>query len=367
MQILDLAQRFGRLYDIEKATLRNTLTYLSNNQEVFEKRKLFINAITSQLLNEEDYSKLRADFGELLEKVVIELTEQTEISDEMLINIHRRLKNDKMELAIDDYGTGYSNTSNLIRYNPDYVKIDRALISHIDSNPKMQKIVSNIIDFLHASGYIALAEGVETAEELKTMIGFGADLIQGYYVSRPKPVLLREISEDVQAEIVRINLEAAEVQKIYRPAVNETVDICRLAVEKYTDIFIDVPVVTLSGVKDQVVSLNVTVKDDTTSEIILNDAVLASTTENPVIRVGSRSSVRLVCQGENRLELKGIFVPRKASLNISGDGSLEVNSESLNCYAIGCDCDHSGGSITVDMTGSLSVSVNGERCIGIGG
>lgn len=368
MQILDMAQKFGRLYDIEKATLYNTLSYLSNHQEDFGKRRLFVNAITSHLLNDEDFDKLRADFGELLEKIVIELTEQTETSDEVLEILHRRMKRDNIQLAIDDYGTGYSNTSNLMRYNPDIVKIDRTLIADIDTNTKMQKILANIIDFLHASGYIALAEGVETSEELKTMIAFGADLIQGYYISRPKPVLLHEISENVRSEIVRINLESGGVvQKIYHPSEKEIVDISRLAIEKYTGIFINVSEVTLLGTQGQIVPLTVTVKEETKCDITLKNAGMMSNSDSPVIRMGNSCDVHIKCIGKNNISMKGIFVPRRSSLRISGAGDLDICSESLNCYAIGCDCDHSFGNITIDMTGRLAVNVNGERCIGIGG
>ncbi len=368
MQILDMAERFDRLYDIEKATIRNTLTYLSSNQELFEKRKLFVNAITAHLLTEEDYKKVCDDFGELLEKVVIELTEQTEVSDDMLITIHNRLQDNSMQLAIDDYGTGYSNTSNLLRYNPDFVKIDRALITNIEKKPKVQKIVAGIIDFLHSSGYIALAEGVETQAELRTLIGYGADLIQGYYVSRPKPVLLREISESVRDDIVRINLETAgEVRKIYRPAENETINICELALEKYNSIFVEVSSVTLVGEKGRTVSMPIAVKDGMNTKITIRNAEIISQTEEPVLRLGLNSNVLLSCEGENTFVLKGIFVPDSSSIEVVGAGTLSVNSEMLSSYAIGCSGDTSHGSITLNMIGNLDLNVQGERCVAIGG
>jgi len=59
--------------------------------------------------------RLVNDYGELLEKVVIEMTEQTEISEDDLDRIRVRLEKNNMSLAIDDYGTGYSNTSNILR------------------------------------------------------------------------------------------------------------------------------------------------------------------------------------------------------------------------------------------------------------
>ena len=158
LQILNCAKNFGRLYDIEKATLKNTLKYLSKHQLDFENRRLYINSISSHALDDKDFYAIVNDYGELLEKVVIEMTEQTEISEDGLDRIRVRLEKNNMSLAIDDYGTGYSNTSNLLRYDPEVVKIDRSLISGIDQNPKAQKIVSKMVEYFHSSGYTALAE-----------------------------------------------------------------------------------------------------------------------------------------------------------------------------------------------------------------
>ena len=229
LQILNCAKNFGRLYDIEKATLKNTLKYLSKHQLDFENRRLYINSISSHALDDKDFYAIVNDYGELLEKVVIEMTEQTEISEDDLDRIRVRLEKNNMSLAIDDYGTGYSNTSNLLRYDPEVVKIDRSLISGIDQNPKAQKIVSKMVEYFHSSGYTALAEGVETSEELKTMIYFGVDLIQGYYVSKPKPVLIHDISENIREEIVAYSIEAGDKdKKVFHAEDNDVIDLAEM-------------------------------------------------------------------------------------------------------------------------------------------
>ena len=166
LQIIDMAAKYDRLYDIEHATMFNVLFQLSRNQNFFKKRKLFINAIPSSFLSEDDWTRLLSVYGELMEKVVIELTEQTDTSDENLDFLINRLRTHKVEMAIDDYGTGYSNTSRLIRYDPRYIKLDHSLISGIDTNTKLRSIVSQLIDMMHSNGFMVLAEGVETAEEM---------------------------------------------------------------------------------------------------------------------------------------------------------------------------------------------------------
>lgn len=368
LQILDMARRFGRLYDIEKATLHNALTFLSKNQEVFEKRSLYVNAIPSHTLTEEDFEKLTDEFGELLEKIVIEFTEQTQISDEDLSFIHKRLKKNNVKLAIDDYGTGYSNTSNLLRYNPDVVKIDRALIAGIDTDYKMQKIVASIIEFLHASGFLALAEGVETAEELRTMINLSADYIQGYYISKPKPVLVHEVSKERRDEIVRINLEAnGEIQKIYKACENEIIDTDILAFEKYTDLFIESSSVTLRSTSVIPLGLCITVKDGCECTLVINNVKIFASDDCPIMKLGSGSRVRLICEGSNSFDKRGILVPADSFLYVGGSGSLFINSEDVESFGIGAGASASHGDIVIDLTGELNIQCGGEKCVGIGG
>lgn len=370
LQILNCAKNFGRLYDIEKATLKNTLKYLSKHQLDFENRRLYINSISSHALEDKDFYAIVNDYGELLEKVVIEMTEQTEISEDDLDRIRVRLEKNNMSLAIDDYGTGYSNTSNLLRYDPEVVKIDRSLISGIDQNPKAQKIVSKMVEYFHSSGYTALAEGVETSEELKTMIYFGVDLIQGYYVSKPKPVLIHDISENIREEIVAYSIEAGDKdKKVFHAEDNDVIDLAEMYKKRYSDIFLGTGTFTLSGKAedDRAVPLSVTVGSGADCVIHLKNAWLTTYGELPNIKLGTGSRVRIVCSGEDHIDGRGIYVPEGSSLELVGSGELYVRSESKDCYAIGTDSRQPCGRITVTMTGILDITANGDKCVGIGG
>ena len=128
-QMLNLAEKYGRLYEIEKATLFNALKFLSEHQNTFSNRKLFINSIPTSQLSESDFNELRVIYEDLFEKVVIEIIEQSEGSEEMLDLLKRRCQELKSQLAIDDYGSGYANTATLLKNMPQYVKIDIELIT----------------------------------------------------------------------------------------------------------------------------------------------------------------------------------------------------------------------------------------------
>ena len=368
LEILDYATKYDRLYDIEKATFFNALHAVSENQQMFSNKKLFVNSISAHILSKEDWNRLLSDYGELLEKVVIELTEQSEISDEQLETVKNRIAFSNMELAIDDYGTGHSNVSNLLRYNPTYVKIDRQLIAGIENNLKMQKLVSSIIEFVHANGFQALAEGVETYSELKTMIGLGSDLIQGYYVSKPKPFILYEISDVVKDEIIKINLEyTANIDKIYHPKNHETVDLIKLTTEHYTVIFVETPKVIIEGDGRSTCAMNVIVKDGLECDLTLKGSLFTTEKDNPIITLGSGCKVNMKIVGKNELHSKGIFVPSTSDLTLIGDGTLAVYTELASAFAIGTDRHSSPGNITILVDGHISVEANGDNSVGIGG
>lgn len=368
LQILELAKKHDRLYDIERLTFSNVIASLKDNPDIFGARKLFFNSISSHILTDEDFQSIIKDNDDALDKLVIELTEQTEISDSSLSVVHDRISSQKMQLAIDDYGSGYSNTSNLIRYDPVYVKIDRSLISDIDSDTRKQNIVQSTIESLHANGYVALAEGVETSDELRTLIHMGVDLIQGFYLARPSQAILSEIPANLRQEIERINLEiGGEVKKVYHPADNEIVSIYRLALGKYTDIFVEQPNLILEGGSEQSAFISVNIADNLETNITIRNVMLSSDTVDPVIRLGQGSRVKLNVEENNEFNHSGIYVPAGAELTLFGEGDITINSDLFECYAIGTTRSAPYGNIYINMTGKLNINANGDSCVAIGG
>ncbi len=202
-EILKIAEDYNRLYDIERATFENVLEFINKNYSKFVGKRVFINTIPGHFLNEKDYERINYRYGQLLSDCVIEITEQNDLSDEEL----NRIKNfdgkgSGCQLAVDDYGAGYSNIVNLLRYKPDVIKIDRYLISDIHNDINKQMFVKSTIDFAQMNGIKTVAEGVETIEELKAVISYGVDLIQGFYTARPSPDPLDTLPDKIKYEIV---------------------------------------------------------------------------------------------------------------------------------------------------------------------
>lgn len=367
-QILQFATQYKRLYDIEKATIFNTIKYIKEHEKLFEDRRLFINTVPGHFLNEEDYEKIAELAGDISKKAVIEITEQTEISDEELSLIKDRLKRLGLELAIDDYGTGYSNTSNLLRYNPKIVKIDRSLLTNIDTNSTAKSVVGSTIEFLHKAGFVALAEGVETTQELRTVIELGADLIQGYYVAKPALEPILETPEGPLSDIIKYNEERSDIYtKLYYPEDGEVVMLSQLSLDRYTGIILESGRYRIEGIVTQTYSMPIIIKDESKCELTLCDARISSVDETPGICVGADSSLELTIRGENAILSKGIYVPCGSEFTLLGDGNLSVKAEELNGFGIGSASDASFGTIRLASTSEVVVTVNGETAVGIGG
>lgn len=202
-EILQIAKDYNRLYDIEKATIYNVLAYMNNHFDKFIGKRVFINTIPGHFLNDKDYEYINERYSHLLKYCVIEITEQNDTSDDELSRIKNfGGENSGCQLAVDDYGAGYSNIVNLLRYKPQVIKIDRYLISNIQNDVNKQMFVRSTIDFAQMNNIKTVAEGVETTEELRAVISYGVDLIQGFYTARPAPEPLQELSDKIKYEII---------------------------------------------------------------------------------------------------------------------------------------------------------------------
>lgn len=148
--------------------------------------KLFINSIASVCLTKEGQKELEEQYGQLLPRIVIEMTEGEPASQKFMqckIDMARQWGG---QTAIDDFGTGYNSEGILLHMKPDIVKMDMSLIRRIHEDPNRQIILKNLLNFAEQNHIRVLAEGVETAEELEFLMNCGVYLFQGYYIARPQ-------------------------------------------------------------------------------------------------------------------------------------------------------------------------------------
>lgn len=371
LTLINYATKNNRLYEVEYATFFNVFEKATHHIESLEGRKIFINSIPGFQLNDNDYAKLKRKFKKVFEHVVVEITEQTEMDDDALVTIRTRSESERFEVAIDDYGTGYSNTTSLLRYLPNYIKIDRLLITGIQEDPKKQHFVKSIIEFAHDNGFLALAEGVETEEELAAVIHMEVDLIQGFFTAKPSFDFIDNIPEEIKDKIVGCtqNVKDNPRRKVYVADAEDEIFLVRLALENYTSLVVSQPEVTIVGNAEFPADIQIKVKDSSESIIHLKNVNLSSIEDMPCIDIGANCNVTLVVENVNHLNGMGIRVPESSSVRIVGDdkSELHIDVDGEKTYAIGNNWDSGVGSIELSFDGLIDITAKGHYTVGIGG
>jgi EAL domain-containing protein (putative c-di-GMP-specific phosphodiesterase class I) len=124
--------------------------------------------------------------------LVLEITERSAISNYLEFRgILKAFRDKGFLIAIDDAGSGYSSLQAIVELEPDFVKIDMALIRDIDQDKIKQGLISALVKFSLENRIPMIAEGVETIEEYDQLVDMGVQYAQGFYFARPLPELLK--------------------------------------------------------------------------------------------------------------------------------------------------------------------------------
>jgi diguanylate cyclase (GGDEF)-like protein len=118
----------------------------------------------------------------------LEITESFAIEDaELTRAMLEELRRLGTRIYLDDFGTGYSSLGYLHRLPLDAIKIDRSFVMQMDAGPTHLKLVDTVRALAHNIGVAAVAEGVETEAQLRTLRALGCESAQGFLFSRPVP------------------------------------------------------------------------------------------------------------------------------------------------------------------------------------
>jgi len=138
-------------------------------------------SITDELLEKWDIPK---------DRIILEITEESAIHNYNLfkesIEYYRGMG---YKIAIDDFGAGHGGLKMLSIIEPDFVKIDRHFVSNIDKAIVKFNLVDSIATACHRMGIKVIAEGIEQQEELESILNMGIELLQGYLLHKPSPML----------------------------------------------------------------------------------------------------------------------------------------------------------------------------------
>lgn len=179
---LDLALREKALYKFSKIDIKNIQLFYNLDHRLTYMPD-FTSGNTSALLDKLGLDK---------KTICFELSERGTLKDPssitMLVN---RYKQEGYDIAIDDFGTGIAGLQLLYYAESDYIKIDRFFINNIQLDGKKRLFCNAIINLAHIMGMRVIAEGIETKEEYYTCKDLGIDLLQGYFIQKPKTDFLK--------------------------------------------------------------------------------------------------------------------------------------------------------------------------------
>jgi EAL domain-containing protein (putative c-di-GMP-specific phosphodiesterase class I) len=147
---------------------------------------LFVNLHPQDLLDDE-LVRLASPLTEVASQVVLEITERAGLS--RVEGLHSKLAELRrlgFKIAVDDLGAGYSSLNNVAAIEPEFIKLDMALVRNIECSPTKQKIVSSVVSLAQAMGTCVIAEGIETDAECEAVVGLGCQLLQGFLFARPE-------------------------------------------------------------------------------------------------------------------------------------------------------------------------------------
>lgn len=127
-------------------------------------------------------------------QLIIEIVESEDAQDFIIVQTFvKNIKKLGVRIAIDDFGSGYSNYAHILKIMPDYIKIDGSLIKDIDKNENAYKLVESIIFMSQKLGIKTIAEYVHSKEVFEITKKLQIDEFQGFYFYQPLPI------EEVQA------------------------------------------------------------------------------------------------------------------------------------------------------------------------
>ncbi|WP_313890911.1 GGDEF domain-containing protein [Psychrobacillus sp.] len=210
-ELFNYAMANGQLWELENLC---RATALESAFHLKAEGKLFLN-VNPNIMNDPKFKQgftkeYLGRFQMDTDSIVFEITEREAINNlKDFIHTVDHYKKQYYQIAIDDVGAGHSGLNVITDVRPHFIKLDMKLIRDIDKDRTKQLLVKSLSEFANYSQIHIIAEGIETKEELTTIMGLGVQFAQGYFIQKPHPYLLpirAELLSFIQLESKKRNL-----------------------------------------------------------------------------------------------------------------------------------------------------------------
>ncbi|AII14564.1 diguanylate cyclase/phosphodiesterase [Campylobacter iguaniorum] len=183
------SKHIKRYTKIEKILIEKSMMNVKNNPNVTVSINLNIRDMTDGDVSAFVIDKLhKLQIGN---QIIFEILEDEKMLDSQRVDLFLdKVRKMGVKIAIDDFGSGYSNFSYLLKIQPDYLKIDGSIVKNIDTDEKSYAIVRAIVAFAKELNIKTIAEYVHSKEVFDKCVQIGVDEFQGFYLSEPKDKFL---------------------------------------------------------------------------------------------------------------------------------------------------------------------------------
>lgn len=205
-KLFRVAEIYNKVWELE---LLCRVKAIESARNIDKEKFLFVN-VDPLVLKDEKFKKgftkeFLAKYHMSPETIIFEITERTSIEDYQAFKAAlENYINQGYKIAIDDTGAGYSGLKMLTETKPHYVKIDMDIIRNIDKDAFKQALIKCFVSLADVTGMKLIAEGIETEDELLTLIDLGVYAGQGFFLQRPAGTFL-EMSENILSIIINYN------------------------------------------------------------------------------------------------------------------------------------------------------------------
>ena len=183
-KFLSIAKQTDNYIELTKIMINKTFEYFHDKEYDFS-LNISIEDINNTKLVE--HILKMTNMYNVSQKLIFEIVEQEEIKDyEIVINFIKIMKSKGIRIAIDDFGSGYSNFLYLLKLEPDFIKIDGSIIKNLDTDLKSYTIAKTIVNFSKELNIQTIAEFVHNKTILEKIQELDIDFKQGYFVGKPK-------------------------------------------------------------------------------------------------------------------------------------------------------------------------------------
>lgn len=191
-QLINNAQSKDELSKLDKLFQEKAIESFAKLHKEYEHLILFINLETSLLDKScEELSHLLACVNKHQinpNHIAIELVESKVSDVQALQEMIQVCRQEGFLIVLDDVGVGFSNLDRIPLIKPDIIKIDKSLIRNIHKEYYKQEVCRSLVGLAQRIGALVVAEGIETEEEALYILQIDIDMLQGFYLSKPRPV-----------------------------------------------------------------------------------------------------------------------------------------------------------------------------------